>query len=168
MKKKYLPAKGFTLIETLIALVITVGAALLLANAWSGNFLRIRKSVIYDNVALLLERKAVEIETKNRGKKLTEIAEEEGNFGDDYPQYRWKFSVQPFEMPDLTPLLINKSSGTDEMLITMLSKLREITNKAIVEGSITVYVKSGQKEISFSVTTYLVDYDSDINLTGGI
>ena len=168
MKKYFLPAHGFTLIETLIALVIVVGAALILANAWSGNFLRIRKSSLYDNVALLLERKTVEIETKNRGKKLTEIAEEEGAFGDDYPQYRWKFSLQPFEMPDLTPLLTSKSSGADETLVTMLSKMREITNKAIVEGTITVFVKSGQKEIPFSVTTYFVDYDSNVDLMGGI
>lgn len=72
---------GFTLIETLIALVITVAAALLMSNAWSSNYLRVRKSAINKNVALLLERKMVEMESKNKGKKTLEISDEEGDFG---------------------------------------------------------------------------------------
>lgn len=156
---------GFTLIETLVALVITVSAGLLIANAWSGNFLRVRKTALYNNVALLLERKMVEIEAKNQGKKITEIADEEGTFGDDFPQYRWKFSTQPFEMPDLTPLLTkNSTSGTDEMLLTVLSKMRDILGKTVIEGTVTVYVKAGGKELPFSVTTYFVDYESDVNM----
>lgn len=156
---------GFTLIETLIALTITVAAGLLLSNAWSSNYLRVRKAAINNNVALLLERKMVEIETKNKGKKILEISEEEGNFGDDYPQYRWKFSTQPFEMPDLAPILAKQSkAGVDQMLLTVLTKMREIVGKAILEGTVTIFVKAGPKEISFSVTTYFVDYESDAAL----
>lgn len=158
-----LAISGFTLIETLVALVITVGAALLLSNAWSGNYLRVRKSAMYNNVALLLERKVVEMEAKYRGKSTGEIKDEEGNFGDDYPQYRWTFSTQPFEMPDLAPL-VNQEGGADQMMLTVLSKMREIVNKSILEATTTVYVNSGQKEVSYSVTTYFVDYESEVAL----
>ncbi len=156
---------GFTLIETLIALVITVAAALLMSNAWSSNYLRVRKSAINKNVALLLERKMVEMESKNKGKKTLEISDEEGDFGDSHPQYRWKFSTQPFEMPDLAPILAKQNpTGVDQTLLTMLSKMREVAGKAILEGTVTVFVKSGQKEISFSVTTYFVDFDSETEI----
>jgi len=160
--------KGFTLIETLVALVITVSAAMLLSNAWSGNFLRLRKTTLNNNVAQLLERKVIEMEAKHTGKKLTEIKEEEGNFGDDFPQYRWTFTVQPFEMPDLTPIIMQgQTGGTDQMLLMMMGKMREIVSKSIVEATITVYVKNNEKDFPYSVTTYFVDYETEIPLTVG-
>jgi general secretion pathway protein I len=157
-------ARGFTLIETLIALVITVGAGLLLSNSWSGNFLRVRKAAIYNNITLLLERKVVELEAKHQGKKLTEISDEEGTFGETYPQYRWAFKTQPFEMPDPAALLPQSNEGQDAMLLTVLGKMREIVGKAILEGKVTVFVRSGEKEISYSLTTYFIDYESDVDI----
>src|SRR5579872_2939732 len=117
---------GFTLIEVLVALVITVAAGILLSQAWSSNFLRVRKTALYSNVAQLLERKMVEQISKYSNKSFTEIKDEEGNFGDDYPQYRWTFSVQPFVMPDMTPLLTSRSEGADQMMVTILQKTRDI------------------------------------------
>lgn len=155
---------GFTLIEVLMALIITVASGLLLSNAWSGNFLRTRKANIYSNVSQLLERKVVELETKYSKKTFTEIKDEAGDFGADYPQYRWTFSVQPFAMPDLTPILTSKNEGADQMMLTVLTKMREIVNKAILEATVTVYVKGAVKETPFSVTTYFVDYNSDVSL----
>ncbi len=61
-------------------------------------------------------------------------------------------------------LLTNKSSGTDQMMITMITKMQEMIGKAIVEGTVTVFVKSKDKEVPFSVTTYFVDYDSDLEI----
>ena len=159
---------GFTLIEVVLALTITVGAALILSTSWSGSFSRIKRMNLNNNVALLLERKMVEMEAKHQGKKTTEIADEEGNFGDEYPDYRWTFTVQPFEMPDLTAILTSQQDGTDQLLITMLKTMKENLSKTILEGTVTVYVKSGKKEVPFNVTTYFVDYETEIPLTGGI
>jgi prepilin-type N-terminal cleavage/methylation domain-containing protein len=156
--------RGFTLIEVLVALVITVASALLLTTAWSSNFLRVRKTALYNNVAQLLERKMIEIQTKYSNKTFTEIKDEEGNFGDAFPQYRWTFSVQPFVMPDMTPLLTSQNGGADQLSLTILSKTREIVNKAVLEATVTVYVKAAGKEVPFSVTTYFVDYNSQVNI----
>jgi prepilin-type N-terminal cleavage/methylation domain-containing protein len=157
--------RGFTLLEVLIALMITVAAALLLSNAWSGNLLRVRKATLYNNVAQLLERKIAEIQAKNTKKKFTEIKEEEGDFGSDFPQYRWTFSKQPFVMPDISALLVaQQKDGVDQMLVTVLSKMREIMGKAILEATVTVYVKNGTREIPYAATFYIVDYDSPVNI----
>lgn len=160
--------KGFTLLETMIALTITVGAAVLIMTSWGGNYARVRKGTLNNNIAQLLTRKMSEMESKYRDKQLTEIKDEEGDFGEDYANYRWSFQVQPFEMPDLTPLLMAKDNkGTDQMLITVISKMREAVGKAIVEATVTIYVTVAGKEIKHSVTTYFVDYETEPNLSLG-
>jgi prepilin-type N-terminal cleavage/methylation domain-containing protein len=158
---------GFTLIETLVALVITVAAGFLISNSWSGNLLRVRKAALFNNVSLLLERKIVEMEAKYQGKKRDDIKDEEGDFGSDYPQYRWTFTVQPFEMPDMTPLLSQGSKTVDPMALAVLTKTQELLGKAVTEATVKVIVKptqGGQKEVTYSVTTYFVDYETEINV----
>lgn len=164
-----LGSRGFTLIETLVALVITVGAAMIVSNSWSGNNLRVRKAALYNNVASLLEKKMVEMEAKHKGKKIAEISEESGDFGEDYPQYRWVFSVQPFEMPDMSPLLSNEedNKGADPMVLSVLKTMQETVAKSILEATVTVFVKSGEKELPFSITSYFVDYEADLLPPGG-
>jgi len=49
-------------------------------------------------------------------------------------------------------------------MLTILSKTREVVNKAILEATVTVYVKGAIKETPFSVTTYFVDYNTPVNI----
>jgi general secretion pathway protein I len=154
---------GFTLIETLVALVITVAAGLLIANSWSGNYVRTRKTALNNIVAVLLERKAVELEAKYTGKKIDEIKDEEGDFGKDFPNYRWKFTAQPFQMPDLSSILNgDENQAADPLAATILTKMQEVVNKTIAEGKITIFANVNNQTREFSVTLYFVDYESDI------
>ncbi len=158
--------RGFTLLEVLIAMVILVGGIVVVTTAWSGNLLRMRKATLYNNVALLLERKLVEIETEYKDKPLNEVVDKEGDFGSDLPQYRWTFEVKDFEMPDLTPIILGKDGQKDEMFLSMIKQVQEYISKAIKEGTVTIFVKSGKNEVPFSVSTYFVDYTQDLNLGG--
>ena len=54
--------RGFTLIEVLVAMVIMVGGIVVIANAWSGNFSRIKGARINNVAATLLERKMTALE----------------------------------------------------------------------------------------------------------
>jgi general secretion pathway protein I len=156
---------GFTLIEVLIALAIMVGAILVLSNAWSGSFTRVRKSQLYNNVAELLERKMTEIEVQFQGRSVNEITAQEGDFGSDFPQYRWTFEVQEFVMPDLTSLMASQQAVAQN-LVTMMNQLSELMGQSIREVTLTVFVKNGDKEMPFSVTNYFVDFNREINIPG--
>lgn len=156
--------KGFTLIEVMVAMMIMVGAIVILYASSAGTQGRIRKSRVYNNVALLLERKIAEVEAVNLGKSLTEISDAEGDFGKDYPEYRWTFATQAFEMPDMTAAV--SRDGASQDLINILSQLSDVMSQSILEGTVTVYVNSGKKEVPFSVTTYFVDYNKEVSLPG--
>lgn len=162
--------KGFTLIEVLVALMIIAAAIMASASLWSGNFMVMRKSSLNYDVATILERKMVEVEAKYKDKPLTEIPEEEsGDFGSDFPQYRWKLKSREMEFPDLTPMIIGQSEDTSdkEMLISMVKQMTEYLNKVIKEVQVSVFVKRGKREMEFSATQYFIDYNQSFSGIGG-
>lgn len=159
--------QGFTLIEVLVALFILTGGIMVLATAWSGNFMRMRKTALFNDVSTLLERKMVETEAKYHGKSPDDIPDEDGGaFDDDHPQYSWKLKSRELKLPDLTPLLVGQQEGVDETLITMLKQVTEFLGKAIKEVKISVIVKRNNKELEFSATEYFVDYTKDFTAGG--
>ncbi len=143
-----------------------MGGILVVATSWSGNFLRIRKATLYNNVALLLERKVTELDAQYRGKPLTEVVDADGDFGSDLPQYRWTFAQREFVMPDLSSSLLGDEGSKDEMLLQFVKQTTEFISKSVKEGTVTVFVKAGKKEVAFSVTNYFVDYTQEMNLPG--
>ena len=162
-------ARGFTLLEVLISLFILAGSIIVLGTTWSGNFMRIRKATMYNNVGTLLEQKMVEFEAKYKEKPITEIVEEDGgDFGSDFPQYRWEMKSRELKLPDLTPLLVGQEDGADETLISMMKQMTEYLSKVIKEVQVTIYVKSGDREVKFSATQYFVDYSQDFTGIPGL
>lgn len=159
-------SSGFTLIETMMALVILSSALILLTNAWSGSIMRLQKTQLIFEVSALLERKMAEVEIQYRGKPLTEIPEEAADtFGEEYPQYSWKLTSKQLELPDLSASIIAQSGGggADQMLLSMVKQLSEGLSKAIKEVTVTVIYKPERgKGAEYSVTTYFVDYEKEI------
>ncbi|PIS09726.1 MAG: general secretion pathway protein GspI [Bdellovibrio sp. CG10_big_fil_rev_8_21_14_0_10_47_8] len=159
--------RGFTLIETLLAVVILATALLLLNNSWSGSFLRIRKTQQQFEVAALLERKITDIQLEYRGKSLDEIPEERSDdFGQEYPQYSWKMKSKKLEIPDISSTLTAQEGGADVLLMSVVKQLTEGLSKAIKEVTVTVIYKTPNKgkPLEYSVTTYFIDYDKDIQM----
>lgn len=157
-------SKGFTLIEVLVALMIIAAAIIASASLWSGNLSVMRKSSLNYDVATILERKMVEIEAKYKDKPLTEIPEEEsGDFGTDFPQYRWTLKSRELEFPDLTNMIIgnDEAAAGNEQLISMVKQMTEYLNKVIKEVKVSVFIRRGKREMEFSATQYFVDYNKD-------
>lgn len=156
---------GFTLLETMIAVVIMGTGLLLLANSWTSSFSRVRKTQLTFEVASLLERKMTEIELEYRGKPLTEIPEErEDSFGDEYPQYTWKLNSQDLAIPDVSSTLSAQDGGVDQFTASLVKQLTEGLSKAVKEVTLTVVYKPPQgKTLEYTITTYFVDYDKELN-----
>lgn len=162
--------RGFTLIETLVAMVILSGGVMVLANSWSGNFMRIRNSRVNNTMAVLLERKMTEVEVKNKTKKFDEVPESDaGDFGSKYPGYRWEMKAKKFEMPDMTAALIGKKEGVDQMMLMIAQTVQDYIKEVVKEVSVTVYYKGRVgKEIKNGVTVYIVDYTKELPMPGGM
>jgi general secretion pathway protein I len=161
---------GFTLVETLVAMVIMSGGVMVLANSWSGNFMRIRNSRINNTMAILLERKMTEVDVKYKDRPFDEVAEADaGDFGTKYPGYRWEMKAKKFEMPDMSSALISKEGGSDEMTLMIVRTVQDFIKEAVKEISVTVYYKGRVgKEVRNTVTVYLVDYTKELPMPAGM
>lgn len=154
---------GFTLLETILALVILSSGVMLLANSWSGSYMFVRKTQLNTEIAALLERKMVEVEIEYAGKPLESIDEEKSDdFGSEYPQYSWKMTSKEMELPNLTATMTAQAGGADEMALTIMKTLTEHLSKSIKEVKVSVIYKGGKKPIEVSATQYFVDYDQQI------
>lgn len=167
----YKAMRGFTLLETSIALAIMATGLLLLNTSWSGSFLRLRKTQLAFEAATLLERKMSDVELEYRGKPLTEIPEAEADdFGSDYPNYSWRVTSKEFKFPDLTSAIISqREGGVDSMLLSTVKQMTEAISKSVKEVTVTVIYTGGKKPIEHSITTLFIDYDQNLQfgLPGG-
>jgi general secretion pathway protein I len=161
--------RGFTLLETLIAMMILSMAIVMLASSWGGNFARMRRTQVNTEIVSLLQRKMTEIDLKYKDKPNT-IPEdgEEDDFGSDYPQYRWKMEAKDLEVPNFSDYLTSREGGANQMLLTVMSQLRDHLQKTVKEVRVTVIYtpKEGKNSQEYSVTTYYVDYDKEIPVPG--
>ncbi len=162
--------RGFTLIETVIAMIILTGALIVLTNSWSGSMLAVRKSRQLHSAALLLQKKITEYEILYEGKPLSEVKEEEsGDFGDDYPDFSWSMKSKKIKIPDLSAGLTARDGGANEMELMIVKKLTEFIEKSVVEMKVTITQNSKgkvRKPLDYSATTYLVDYGQNLGGLG--
>lgn len=159
--------KGFTLLETLLAVVILSAGILLLASSWSGSFARIRKTQLNQDVAALLERKMAEIDLEYRGKPIESIKEEDGDdFGSEYPQYSWKMTSREFQSPNLSSIMKSDEGGANEMMLMIIQQLTDHLAKTIKEVKVSVIYTGGKKPLEYSVVTYFVDYNKPLSFGG--
>lgn len=160
--------RGFTLVETVLAMVILSTALVLLANSWGGAFSRVKKTQLNFEVAALLERKMTELQIEYRGKPLDSIPEDRAeDFGSEYAQYTWKMKSKELELPDLTPLM-GGTEGVDQMVQQFIKQFADNLQKSIKEVRLTVIYKAPNgKNLEFSITSYFVDYDKNLSFAGG-
>jgi general secretion pathway protein I len=165
--KKGFTEKGFTLLETLLAVVILSMGILLLTQSWSGSFLRIRKTQLNQDIAALLERKMAEIDLEFRGKPLETIPEEkEDDFGSENPKYRWKMTSKELQVPNLSSILMNQEGGANEMLMMVIQQLTDHLSKTIKEVKVSVIYTGGKKPLEYFAVTYFADYNKPLSIGG--
>ncbi len=102
---------GFTVVEMLVATILlgigifaTVGAISVAVRA-TGS------AEFYQKAALLAQRKIEELEVQPQ---TLSQGEQNGDFGAEYPGYRWRQRVASSEYPSLYQVTVTIERGTDE------------------------------------------------------
>lgn len=159
-------ARGFTLLETMLALGILASGLVLISQTWGGSTQRLLKAKLNHEVASLLEKQTALLVNKYEKEDFASIPEEEsGDFGKEFSSYKWTAETKEFAMPDLSGILMNNDGGADQTLLSMIDQMSEHFSKAVKELKVTLIYKSASgKELKWSVVTYLVHYDEPISV----
>ena len=150
---------GFTLIEVLIAMMILAGALIALSASWSGSIMAYRKGRQINVITRLLQKQATEMELRFKHESIITDQEFEGDFGRDYPNLSWKTEIKSLEFPDLTPILVTKEGGVDQITLTIIQQMSTQLNQVIKEMKVSVLWKHQESVATYSITTYLISYN---------
>lgn len=159
--------RGFSLLEVVLAITLMASALILLTSSWGTSFSRLQKTKKQNEIALLLERKMIEVELEFRDKPLSELPEERGPEEiKGYPDYTWKLTTREFQMPDLTAAMRQGDENPDPMMEQLVKKMGEYFGKAVKEVKVSIIIKAekNRPQQEHSIATYFVDHTAELNL----
>jgi len=87
--------RGFTLLEVMIAVAILAISLTVIYGSQSQSVSLATESRFNTAAALLLNLKVAELESG-----IIELRDDEGDFGEDYPDFRWKIEVDDADYGD--------------------------------------------------------------------
>lgn len=96
---------GFTIIEVLVALVLLGIAAMMTVRLTTQNQNALTGTRMQDTAIILAREKLFELETEG----LCASTGKAGDFGDDYPTFKWKASAHATDIPEMYRLLLTIS-----------------------------------------------------------
>jgi general secretion pathway protein I len=120
--RKLQPDSGFTLLEIMVALsiiaIVLVSVYKMQAQTISMN----HEARFYAIAPLLAQLKIAEVEIENTGEQM----DNSGDFGDEFPGYRWNVVIEDIESEplgnmaeNLKQINVNVSFNTDEFTYSL-------------------------------------------------
>ena len=116
------PQKGFTLLEVMVALSI-IAIVLVSVYKMHAQTVSMNNEVrFYATAPMLAQIKIAEIESES----LKDIGDDSGDFGDEFPDYRWNIVINDVEstalgnmVKDLKKIDLLISSNNDEFIYNL-------------------------------------------------
>ncbi len=116
------PDSGFTLLEIMVALSIIAIVLVSVYKMQAQSISMIYASKFYATAPLLAQLKIAEVEIENPG----EQTDDSGDFGDEFPGYKWNVIINDIESEslgnmaeNLKQIKVNISFNTDEFTYTL-------------------------------------------------
>ena len=149
---------GFTLIEILVALTIFSSAAVILSNIRTGNLQRMEKIQNYRKAIELLENKMTELEFEWSKKAIHTIPDsEEGDFENE-KGFSWSVKTQPINLLESQQMLNFATQTNNDMAQQIVGTIQKLLSSSILEVKLTVHFSKSSRKVSYSLSTYIVDY----------
>lgn len=114
--------KGFTLLEVMLAMTILAIALVAVYQSQRQSLAMTARANFLTDAALLAQGRMAQVDAMN----MLELANAGGDFGDDYPQYRWELTVLDTEIPFLKriELTVKNRAPTPETYQLVLYKMQ--------------------------------------------
>lgn len=162
--------KGFTLLETMIAVAIMAVAFAAILMVENSSLSALERSRKMNTVAMLARNAMVQAEMEFEGKPFSELKEEEsGKFDPPYESFIWEREIKEIEFPEISfGGGGEEDSGTStQMMDRMVRLLSQYFSQSIREVKIKVSWPKGKGVQSYELSTYWVDLNKGFSLNEG-
>lgn len=157
---------GFTLLEVIIAMAIMVIAFTAIYTSQSSSILLTVKTKDTNIAGFLAHNLMVESEHIMEGKPFSELKKtEEGSYPEPYGEYKWKREVKEIKFPDFSSAGSDKEEDKKDTTRMLTQAITKFLNNSIRELIVTVKWTRGGGERTFSLSTYLVDLNSQFDFS---
>ncbi len=114
---------GFTLLEVMVALLIIATSFVVLLHTRNQSVVAADYAKRATVAALLASERMSELEQED----FPDTGEESSNFGDDYPEYRWKTSVSETAYENIREVRVDVlwGEGSSERSVGIVNFVRE-------------------------------------------
>ncbi|MCZ0932039.1 MAG: type II secretion system protein [Oligoflexia bacterium] len=152
--------KAFSLIEILSSILLLAGLIAIVVQLSYGNNIRVKKARQLRKTARLLELKMTELKQEFQGKDIVNLpSEEQGEFEEE-ENYFWSYKTQALQLPDRSLILSLIQLPDNQLNSQLVETLRSVLSDTVIELKLTVeYRSKREKEFSYSLTAYFVNYD---------
>ena len=100
-----MPAKGFTLLEVIVSMVVVVVGLVLISQAFSIGLRAVQVSDKLTVAKFLAEQKVTELELQS----FSALQSTNGDFGTDYPGFVWQEDVATTNLDNLRQVILTIS-----------------------------------------------------------
>lgn len=114
--------KGFTLMEVMLAMTILAIALLAIYQSQRQSLAMAARAHFLTEAALLAQGRIARIDAMS----MAELSGASGDFGEDYPKYRWELALVDTEMPFLKRIELtvkNKAATSPDTYQLVLYKM---------------------------------------------
>ncbi len=164
IKKK----KGFSLIEILVTLLILSSSMVIVSRIGSGNQQRVKRLEHYGKITRLMEQKISDLEFEWRRTSFDSIPSEARGDFEGEKHFSWSVVTQALSLPDPKALMSLTGDSQGGMALQVAQVTKQFLSQAVKELKLTIHYKKGSLKSAYSMTTYIVDHNKKIQVSGAL
>ncbi len=150
------PHRGLSFIEVMYSIIILTGVMVLISQFFSQSTKHIDRSKRYYLVSQLMEQKLTELELSYQQDGPSALIEQERETFEDYPGFLW--SLETKKMENMGPRDLIEGLREENQITNIMDQVSKQIMDLVTEVKLTIYYTKMEPEVSYSITTYFVDF----------
>lgn len=150
--------KGLSFIEVMYSIIILTGVMVIISQFFSQSTKQLDRSKRYYLVSQLMEQKITELELNYQKEGPSALVETERENFENYPDFLW--SVETKQMENMGPRDLIEGLREENQITNIMDQVAKQIMDLVTEVRLTIYYTKMETEVSYSITTYFVDFQT--------
>jgi len=148
--------RGLSFIEVIYSIIILTGIMVIISRFFYQSTRQLDRSKRYYMVSQLMEQKLTDLELDYQKEGPSALIEVERESFEGYPDFLW--SLETKTMENIGPRDFIEGLREENQITNIVDQVTKQIMELVTEVRLTVYYTKMKPEVSYSITTYFVDF----------